>query len=154
MLPFEDRSAAIRKLNMLHGMADPIIPYQSSLAYYQAVNDYFGGIEKTKEFFRYFLVPGFDHTLGGPGVQDIFGYGFRATPQDREHDSLTALSDWVKFGIAPERLLAVAFEDGNILNGIIKDHYAYERPCYAYPDHPEFQGGDVNDPGCYETGTV
>lgn len=141
------------KLLMLHGMADPIIPYMDSREYYERVVTYEGSVEKTEKFFRYFMIPGLGHVAGGPGVQDITAHGFRATPQDREHDSLEALSDWVKEGIAPDRLLAVAFEDGNILNGIMKDTFAYERPCYAYPAYAHYTGGDVNDPSNYEKRT-
>ncbi len=137
------------KLLMLHGMADPIIPYRDSLDYYHAVVTHTGSLEETQKFFRYFLVPGFGHTIGGPGVQDISGNGFQATPQDRGHDALVALADWVKQDIQPDRMYAVAFEDGNILNGILKDRCAYERPCYAYPGHPQFLGGNPNDPACY-----
>lgn len=132
------------KLLMLHGMADPIIPYKDSLEYYRQVAAYEGGIEETKTYFRYFMIPGLDHVVGGPGVQDITAYGFRATPCDSDHDTLVALENWVKNGTAPERLLPVAFKDGNLLNGIRMGTYEYERPCYAYPEHARYTGGDVN----------
>ncbi len=137
------------KMLMLHGMADPIIPYQDSLEYYNEVIEKDGGIEKTKEYFRYFPIPGLGHVLGGPGVQDITAHGFSATPKDKEHDALVALAEWVKNGTAPDCLWAVAFEDGSIINGILKDTYAYERPCYAYPDCAEYSGFNPNDPDSY-----
>lgn len=141
------------KLLMLHGMADPIIPYRDSLEYYQQVIEHDGAIEITRQYFRYFMVPGLSHVVGGPGVQDITAHGFLATPKDSEHDALVALSNWVKRGEAPERLLAVAFEDGNLLNGIIKDTYAYERPCFAYPACAFYVSGDKNDPNSYQEKT-
>lgn len=137
------------KLLMLHGMADPIIPYTDSQQYYEQVVHTDGGIEKTRAYFRYFQIPGLGHIAGGPGVQDITSHGFQATPQDTDHDSLVALSKWVKTGKAPERLLAVAFKDGNILNGILYDHFEYERPCFAYPYDAEFVGTDPNNPNHY-----
>ena len=138
------------KLLMLHGMADPIIPYTDSLDYYRSVVRKMGGLDSTREFFRYFPIPGLAHVSGGPGVQDIVSQGFRATPKDREHDALTALAEWVRGGNAPEVLKPVAFKDCNLLYGITMDTYEYERPCYAYPYYAAYKGGDVNDVGNYE----
>ncbi|MBY9078337.1 tannase/feruloyl esterase family alpha/beta hydrolase [Paenibacillus sp. HN-1] len=136
------------KILMLHGMADPIIPYTDSLQYYERVIDAQNGLDRTQSFFRYFLVPGFAHVFGGPGIQDI-GIGFRATPKDKEHDALTALSAWVEEGIAPDRLLPVAFKDGSMLNGFMLDEYEYERPVYAYPYMAVYESGDPNQPDNY-----
>ncbi len=141
---------AFRDNGGIHGMADPIIPYTDSLDYYRRVAEEMGGLDRTREFFRYFPVPGLAHVSGGPGVQDIVSQGFRATPKDREHDALTALAEWVRGGEAPELLKPVAFQDGNLLNGIIMDTCAYERPCYAYPCYAAFRGGDVNRTENYE----
>ncbi|MEO2212727.1 tannase/feruloyl esterase family alpha/beta hydrolase [Paenibacillus amylolyticus] len=139
----QDYKNAGGKMIMLHGTADPIIPYTDSLQYYERVIEAQNGIENTQSFFRYFIIPGLAHVFDGPGVQDI-GIGIRATPKDREHDALTALSAWVEEGIAPERLLPVAFKDGSIVNGFILDEYEYERPVYAYPSMAVYKSGDPN----------
>jgi len=137
------------KIIMLHGTADPIIPYTDSLQYYERVIEAQNGLENTQSFFRYFIIPGLAHVVDGPGVQDI-AIGVRATPKDREHDALTALSVWVEEGIAPERLLPVAFKDGSLQNGIIMDEYEYERPVYAYPCRAVYESGDPNEPERYK----
>lgn len=142
------------KLLMIHGMADPIIPYTDSQRYYERVVQMDGGIENTQKYFRYFQIPGLGHIAGGPGVHDITSHGFRATPQDIDHDSLVALSNWVKTGEAPERLLAVAFKDGNFLNGILLDHFEYERPCFAFPCYADFVGTDPKNPNHYVARTL
>lgn len=142
---FKDRGG---KLLMLHGMADPIIPYSDSVQYYERVVEAQHGLEETRTFFRLFLIPGFAHVMGGPGVQDI-GLGLPATPKDREHDALTALAAWVEEGIAPERLLPTAFRDGDLRNGLLPDGFAYDRPVYAYPHMALYESGDPNQPDNY-----
>lgn len=138
------------KLFMVHGMADPIIPYRNSLEYYEQTVNHMGGMEKTKDFFRCIMIPGFGHTMGGPGVQDVAGQGFRATPRDAKHDALIALTEWVEQGIAPEQLSAVAFQGGDIINGVTGDTYEYERISYVYPDYAQYIGGDANDETSYQ----
>ncbi len=143
---FRDRGG---KLLLVHGMADPIIPYTDSLNYYHEVADKMGGFEAVQSFFRCFAVPGFAHTLGGPGVQDIGGIGIPATPVDPEHDAFCALTRWVEDGVAPVRLLPVGFENGDLRNGFLKDRFAYHRPVYPYPTQAIWQSGDPNEPNCY-----
>lgn len=138
------------KLFMVHGMADPIIPYRDSLEYYQKVVEYVGNLDETKEFFRYMAIPGFGHTFGGPGVQDVAGQGFRATPRDAKHDALVALEDWVERGVAPEQLSAVAFHNGDIIKGMTSNSYEYERISYVYPYYAKYIGGNVNDEKNYK----
>ena len=53
------------KLILYHGWADPAISPYGTLAYYQAVLDTMGGLEKTQEFARLFMVPGMYHCSGG-----------------------------------------------------------------------------------------
>lgn len=117
------------KLLIIHGTADPIIPYTGSIQYYEAVRREMGNVDN---FFRLFLAPGMEHMSGGPGVQDIM-FGFPATPKDSKHLATLALKDWVEEGIAPDCLYPVAFRDGNVMNGFLDDTYAYERPIYPYP---------------------
>ena len=106
---------------MIHGMADPIIPYRDPLEYYQAVVRKDGGMEKTRAYFRCYMIPGLGHVAGGSGIQDITAHGFKATLKDKEYDALVALAEWVNNDYVSDCILAVAFEDGNILNGIMKD---------------------------------
>lgn len=130
------------KLLILHGTADPIIPYTQTINYYDKVVEKQGSLEKTMNFCRLFLIPGMAHILGGPGCQDIW-LGLHATPKDSQHLALLALKKWVEENDIPECLLPVAFEDNDVLNGHIKDKFAYERPVYPYPWEAEYIGGDV-----------
>jgi len=88
------------KLLMYQGWSDPVIAYDSHLAYYGAVEKRFGGKEQTQDFFRLFMVPGMDHctVLTNLGIT---------------HDSvdpLTALEKWVEEGEAPDELPVTRFD--------------------------------------------
>jgi len=96
------------KLLMYHGWADPLIPSQSSINYFNAL---VGGeksgmqqasfrpgdarIDKTQKDARLFMVPGMYHCSGGPGP-NVF-------------DALTPLVTWVETGVAPETIVATKF---------------------------------------------
>ncbi|KAJ4308714.1 hypothetical protein N0V84_011942 [Fusarium piperis] len=73
------------KMITFHGLIDPIIPPESSLAYYKTVSSFF---DDTQDFYRYYRAPGLSHCLGGPGGQpeQLFA-------QPRE---------WVENGKAPD----------------------------------------------------
>ena len=116
------------KLLLIHGTADPIIPYTSSIRYYEQVCKELGAVDS---FFRLFLAPGMAHTTGGPGVQDIV-FGLPATPKDSKHLGLLALKDWVETGIAPDELYPVAFRNNDITNAFQPDGIGYERRVLPY----------------------
>lgn len=139
---FRDRGG---KLIMISGLSDAIVPYGGAENYYEQVLSLQGNrdssreekLSRTKEFFRYFQVPGFGHTFGGPGVQDLGNMGLREVPLDPEHDAICALESWAEEANEPERLLATAFE-GNSLLG----KFDHDRPVYAYPGLPKYVSGD------------
>lgn len=118
---FRDRAG---KLLLLHGTADPIIPYTSSIRYYEQVRKEMGDVDS---FFRLFLAPGMAHTFGGPGVQGI-AFGLPATPKDSKHLAILALKEWVENGVAPDALYPVSFRDNNPVNGFLPDGVAYANP--------------------------
>jgi len=97
------------KLLMYHGWADPLIPSQSSINYFNALvgNEgqgfqqagFFNGgnpaLARTQTYARLFMVPGMYHCSGGPGPNTF--------------DALTPLLNWVENGIPPETILATKF---------------------------------------------
>ena len=99
------------KLLMYHGWADPLIPPQSSINYFNALvgngkggvqQASFGGngnpqLQRTQSYARLFMVPGMYHCSGGPGP-NVF-------------DALTPLVTWVETGTAPETIAATKFVD-------------------------------------------
>lgn len=56
------------KLIMISGSADSCVPYHASLDYYERVAETFGSLEKTQEFFKFYIVPGLSHGSRGPGL--------------------------------------------------------------------------------------
>jgi feruloyl esterase len=99
------------KLLMYHGWADPLIPPQSSINYFNALVGNHGrsgiqqvsfgqgqgnpALQRTQSYARLFMAPGVFHCAGGPGP-NVF-------------DALTPLINWVEGGVAPETILATKF---------------------------------------------
>ncbi len=99
---------------MYHGWADPLIPSQSSINYFNALvangghrfqQDGFQqasfaadgnpALRWTQSYTRLFMVPGMYHCSGGPGPNTF--------------DALTPLVNWVETGVAPETIVATKF---------------------------------------------
>src|SRR4029077_262526 len=95
--PFKKRGG---KLLMYTGWADPVVPPQDTVAYYDAVAKAMGGLEKTREFYRFFLAPGMGHCSGGPGA-------------DQFHH-LPALEQGVEKSVAPDKLIASHITNGKV----------------------------------------
>ena len=85
------------KLIYYHGAADPLIPAQNGVNYFESVVAAQKGLEKTQSFYRAFLVPGLYHCAGGPGPT-AFGTSGPApeSQRDADHDILRALQRWVE----------------------------------------------------------
>jgi feruloyl esterase len=133
------------KLLMYHGWADPLIPPQSSINYFNALAnlDHGNGRDRdaaqqvdfrpgdggrltaTQHYARLFMVPGMFHCAGGPGP-NVF-------------DALTPLVNWVEQGVAPETILATKFL------GDTPPAVQMTRPLCVYPKVARYKGsGDSN----------
>jgi feruloyl esterase len=133
------------KLIMFTGTADPIVPFQDAVNYYDRVTALQGGLKNTQSFFRYFLVPGMGHCGGGPGVNEL-GQNLNVTPQSTsENNVLLALVKWVEEGAAPEKMIASGFNCCSVPGGV-----RFQRPVFPYPKFPHYTGGDVNSPASYK----
>lgn len=133
------------KLLMYSGTADPLVPYQDAVTYYERVVREQGGNARTQTFFRFFLIPGMAHCGGGPGLNDCGQSLSLNVPKDSRHDLLTALMKWVEAGEAPDRIIATAYNGADVRNGI-----RFRRPVYPYPHFPAYTGGDVNVPESFK----
>jgi hypothetical protein len=133
------------KLLYYHGAADPLIPAQNGIDYYETVIASQGkggknGLEQTQTFFRAFLVPGLYHCAGGPGPS-AFGTSGPAPVMDADHDAVTAVSKWVETGAAPDKIIATKYVDNAPTKGI-----AMQRPLCPWPLAARYKGtGDTND---------
>jgi hypothetical protein len=98
------------KLLLWHGWADPAISPVGTIAYYQAVQDAMGGLGRTQQFARLFMLPGVAHCGGGEGPDSF--------------DGLSAVVDWAEHGTAPDKLVT------SKLDGSGKP--VLTRPVYPY----------------------
>ena len=97
------------KLILYAGWADPLIPSQSSINYFNALVSSYGGthyqtaLPKTQQFARLFMAPGMWHCNGGPGPNS-FGGAIQQPPPtyDAQNDLLTSLTQWVEKGARAE----------------------------------------------------
>lgn len=123
------------KLLMYHGWADAVVPPEDSVQYYENVVRTLGGMERTGEFFRLFMVPGMEHCGGGSGPNDF--------------DALNVLDQWVAKGIAPDRIVVSHATDGTVDR---------TRPLCPYPLVARWNGtGSTDDAAAFvcapETGS-
>ena len=130
------------KLVYYHGAADPLIPAQNGVNYYESVVAAQKGLDKTQTFFRAFLVPGLYHCSGGPGPTAFGTNGdLPAGQNDADHHIGKALQRWVESGTAPAKVIATRYVDGDAAKGV-----AFQRPLCPYPQSAMYKGsGDVND---------
>lgn len=111
------------KLLMYHGWADQLIAPENSVNYYKSVVAKMGGLKKTQQFARLFMVPGMTHCQGGIGPTKF--------------DPLTPLEKWREEGVAPKRIIASKTVGGKVVE---------TRPLCAYPQAAIYKGsGDTND---------
>ncbi|MDR0412485.1 MAG: tannase/feruloyl esterase family alpha/beta hydrolase [Dysgonamonadaceae bacterium] len=132
----EDFRAAGGKLLMYTGTADPLVPFQDAVHYYERVVEKQGGMEKTQTFFRYFLVPGMFHCGGGPGPCSL-GQWISSPSDDSDYNLFAALIKWVEEAAAPEQIIASAYKE----NGEVR----FRRPVYPYPLFPHYIEGKNPD---------
>jgi len=123
------------KLIMYHGWADPLIPSQSSINYFNALvaNDSQGfqqvglmtggnpALQRTQNYSRLFMVPGMFHCSGGPGPNAF--------------DALTPLVTWTETGVAPETIVAAKFVNDT------PPAVQMTRPLCVYPKVAKYNGG-------------
>jgi feruloyl esterase len=127
------------KLIMYHGWADPLIPSQSSINYFNAlVKNHHHGLEqvgfglggrealrKTQHYARLFMVPGMFHCSGGPGP-NVF-------------DALTPLVTWAETGAAPETIVATKFVNDT------PPTVQMTRPLCVFPKVAKYNGSGSTD---------
>ena len=115
--------------------------------YYEAVARKSGGVKKTQDFFRLFMVPGMGHCRGGSGANE-FGqsHGAPSKNTNPKYDIRKALELWVEKGVAPESIIATKYVDNNS-----EDPVDFTRPICPYPKVPVYTGvGDVNRAASFE----
>jgi len=103
------------KLLIIPGSADSVVPYHSSIDYYERLIASIGSLDQTRSFARLFIIPGMSHGPG-PGINKL-------------PDTLQVVIDWREKGIAPEML-----PGKRIINGKTE----LELPIYPYPQQAKW----------------
>jgi Tannase and feruloyl esterase len=125
-----------------HGWNDQTLQPAYSPQWYETVARTMGGLRKTQDFYRLFMVPGMTHCYFGPGATSFGGVGQQIPPvRDATHDVQTALERWVEEGVAPERLVATKYTDDKAATRTV----LLTRPLCVYPAVAHYSGsGDPN----------
>ena len=130
------------KLIQYHGWADAVIAPLNSVNYYQSVVREMGGLKKTQDFYRLYMVPGMSHCTDGPGPYNFGGILQYHSPQaDAENDVVDALMQWVEHDVAPDKIVATKYRDDNPSKGTLMT-----RPLCPFPARARWIGkGSTND---------
>ena len=127
------------KLILFHGWSDGAIPAVNTINYYRSVVAK-AGAKEAETFVRLYMVPGMQHSGGGPGP-DVFGHVGTARG-DRTHDIDTALEDWVKQSVAPAQIVASKYKGSPRSGG---GDVVRTRPLCPYPLVAEYTGKGSTD---------
>jgi hypothetical protein len=133
------------KILTYHGWTDQLIFPRGSIDYFRRVVAANGGPERTRDFYRLFMVPGMNHCAGGAGAVNFGQSGVVPVALDPQHDAVTALKRWVEEGAAPEQLIATT--DPQPLHAAENptNPATFTRPLCPFPQHAAYQGaGDPN----------
>jgi feruloyl esterase len=142
------------KLMLYHGWSDAggggISPMKT-IDYYETLEKTMGGREATREFLRFFMIPGMGHCHGGTGAN--------------EFDYLTYLEDWVERDIPPDVMTGAHVDlkqfyeahaedrDYSGIHEFLADpaNRQFTRPVYLYPAYAKYKGiGDPKDAENFE----
>jgi len=143
------------KMIMFAGTGDAIIPQANVSNFYNRVVQKQGGLEETRKFFRYFLIPGLDHGSRYRPNTEYFGTDELGPASGAFDDEISifglgywnglfkVIMDWVEKDIVPDNIIATGF---NKLNSKgkpdIEAGVKFQRPVYSYPDETVYIGGD------------
>ena len=114
------------KLVIYQGWSDATVTPLETLQVYKDIANQMGGITKTQQFARLFMMPGMQHCGGGPGPNNW--------------DAFTPLVNWLLNGVAPNQITAFHFQNDDPSTGVV----TRSMPVCAYPNQAKYIGGDVN----------
>lgn len=148
------------KIIITSGVEDAIVPAENVTAYYERIAEKNGGIDKTKEFCRYYIIPGVSHT----GKQNCSGTEWVSPKQDAITEEayfgetvfsgmFDSLVRWVECGEAPDEMYATEFNGYEVSANFFTNYYngvKSQRPIYPYPEVSVYESGDPNDPHSYK----
>jgi len=117
MTAFRDHGG---KIIFYTGMSDPVFSANDLIRYYRNLTHDHGGMDHARAFARLYLIPGMNHCMGGPALDNF--------------DGLTAIENWVEKDEAPEKIMATG-----------KTFPGRSRPLCAYPEIPRYKGSGSSE---------
>ncbi len=113
-----------------------LIPPQGSINYYTRLSNFMGGVRKTNEFNRLYMISGMSHCAGvgsvGPGANA------NTVPLPAPGQFFNALTSWVEQGQAPDAL---------VLNSA---NHSVSLPICPYPQKATYHGsGPITSASSY-----
>lgn len=115
------------KLLMYQGWNDFPLRPQRAIDYLHKAQRENGGVEKTDDFFRLFMVPGMVHCATGPGAWMA--------------DYVDPIVDWTEKNVAPNQINATGQSKAN----------PFSRPLCVYPKLARYDGkGDADKASAYQ----
>jgi feruloyl esterase len=134
------------KLILYQSWNETWVPPRTAVTYYEDVVKTMGGLDKTRDFFRLFMVP---------------DYGMCPSMYPGVFDALGAVQKWVEEDEAPDHITTTYFDQTSRFRARAGMQDAPEsevtvrktRPVCAYPEVAIYRGsGDTNDAANFECG--
>ena len=121
-----------RKMVIYHGQADPVFSIDDTIRWWEKLDANLSG-EAAKSV-RLFAIPGITHCEGGVTLDKF--------------DALTALTDWVEKGKAPDQIIATV----DPANKEIPASWSptRTRPLCPWPQYPRYKSGDPESAASFE----
>jgi len=120
------------KMVIYHGQADPVFSLNATIRWYETLDKNTSG--RASDVARLFAVPGITHCGGGVGLGKF--------------DALTALTEWVEKGRAPETITASREPSNREVPGDWSPNRT--RPLCPWPRYAAYKGGDPEVAASFE----
>jgi feruloyl esterase len=121
-----------RKMIIYHGQADPVFSINDTIRWWEKLNANLDG--KAADSVRLFAIPGMTHCEGGIAL-DRF-------------DALTALTDWVEKGKAPDQIIATVDPANKEIPASWSPNRT--RPLCPWPTYACYTSGDPESAASFE----
>ncbi len=131
------------KIVAFQGWSDTSVVPSGTVDYYETVTRAMGGLDRTTDFYRLYMVPGMRHCSADSEGGDNIDY-------------LGALEKWVEGGVAPEGLIGHQVQNPGVIYStptfpIPREWIRRTRVQFPYPDEARYKGsGDPDDPANWE----
>lgn len=118
------------KIIVAHGVSDPVFSVMDTAAWVDSFRAT-QGVEKADEHLRFYLIPGMNHSQGGPSTDQF--------------NLFTPLTEWVEKGVAPDAVVAYSRgKHSNLPNPEVPSNWSDSRSrlLCPYPLVARYKGGD------------